>query len=140
MSRAVIIGALDGVHLGHAALVKAARAAVGERGTVTALTFEPHPLAVLRPGSEPPRISTLGQRRHWLKAAGADEVEALEPTPALLRQSPREFIAWMVSRHAPQFIVEGSDFRVCVSSHRRAEHRERADMERLACLSLAVRP
>jgi riboflavin kinase/FMN adenylyltransferase len=111
MSRAVVIGALDGVHLGHAGLVKAARAAAGTAGTVTAITFDPHPLTVLRPGSAPARLSTFGQRRHWLRAAGADEVEALEPTPALLAQEPRQFVEWLVARYAPQFIVEGRDFR-----------------------------
>jgi riboflavin kinase / FMN adenylyltransferase len=111
MSRAVIIGALDGAHLGHAGLVRAARAAVGKGGTITAITFDPHPLAVLRPGSAPPRISTFGQRRHWLKEAGADDVEKLEPSAALLGQAPRDFIAWVASRYAPRFIVEGPDFR-----------------------------
>ena len=46
---ALALGTFDGVHRGHQAVVAAARAAVGPRGTVMAVTLWPHPLAVLRP-------------------------------------------------------------------------------------------
>ncbi len=109
--RAITIGAFDGVHLGHAELVKQARAAVGEDGQVAALTFDPHPLRVLRPESAPPLLSTFRQRRRWLTDAGADDVVALEPTVELLHRSPESFLEWIAAEHAPQFIVEGRDFR-----------------------------
>lgn len=114
---AITIGAFDGVHLGHAGLVRRARSAVGDGGRVVALSFDPHPLRVLRPQMPLDQLSTFRQRRHWLKAAGADEVVALEPTPALLGLSPREFLERIAAEHRPRFIVEGRDFRF---GHRRA--------------------
>jgi len=44
---AITIGTFDGVHIGHAALVEAARRAAGESGRVIALAFEPHPATCL---------------------------------------------------------------------------------------------
>lgn len=109
--RAITIGAFDGVHLGHAELVRQARHAVGDDGRVTALTFEPHPLRVLRPETAPPSLSTFRQRRRWLTDAGADDVIALDPTDELLGRSPESFLEWITTEHRPQFIVEGQDFR-----------------------------
>jgi riboflavin kinase/FMN adenylyltransferase len=109
--RAITIGAFDGVHLGHQALVRAARSEVGEAGRVVALAFEPHPLRVIRPRDIPAQLSSFTQRRRWLEAAGADEVVALEPTRELLNRSPRDFLDWLHREHAPDVIVEGPDFR-----------------------------
>ncbi len=117
---AVTIGSFDGVHLGHAALVRAAREAVGDRGKVIVLCFEPHPLSVLRPSATPSRLSSFEQRVEWLTggggdgradAAAADEVIALRPSPELLGQTPQEFVASVAEAHAPAAIVEGPDFR-----------------------------
>ncbi len=44
---AIAIGAIDGVHLDHQALIRAARPAVGDGGRVLVLTFEPHPLRMI---------------------------------------------------------------------------------------------
>ena len=58
----VIIGNLDGVHRGHQAVLRQARAIADARGLSTVvLTFDPHPSQVLR-GSAPPRLSTLERR------------------------------------------------------------------------------
>ncbi len=108
---AITIGHFDGVHLGHSALVAAARAAVGPGGRVTALSFEPHPLRVLRPEAAPRGLSTFAQRSRWLREAGADEVTALEPTPEFLGRSAESFLEWLAAEHRPDFIVEGPDFR-----------------------------
>jgi len=108
---AITIGTFDGVHRGHAALVEAARKAAGDGGRVVALSFDPHPLSVLRPEAAPLRLSTFRQRSHWLRAAGADEVIALVPTDKLLGQSPEAFLDRVVAEYAPDIIVEGPDFR-----------------------------
>jgi riboflavin kinase / FMN adenylyltransferase len=108
---AVTIGNFDGVHLGHAALIRAARAAAGVGGKVVALAFDPHPLAILRPQQVPARLSTIEQRVKWLHDAGADEVVPMKPTAEFLRQTAGEFISFLVQRFAPSFVVEGEDFR-----------------------------
>jgi riboflavin kinase/FMN adenylyltransferase len=107
---ALSVGNFDGVHLGHQALVGAARAAAGGDGQVIAVTFEPHPAVILR-GSCPARLASVEGRREWLMAAGATRVETLEPDARLLGLSPEEFIGEL-SRLVPfDVIVEGADFR-----------------------------
>jgi riboflavin kinase / FMN adenylyltransferase len=114
------IGNFDGVHVGHAALVGRARelanegaAAVGaEAGAeVVVLAFDPHPSAVLRPGNEPARLTSWGQRERRLKEAGADRVVRLVPTAELLATSPADFVTGLVRDYRPRGIVEGPDFR-----------------------------
>jgi riboflavin kinase / FMN adenylyltransferase len=111
---ALSIGNFDGVHVGHAALIRRARDQVGTAGRVVALVFDPHPMAVLRPQAVPPRLSTLAQRAGWLRSAGADEVEHLEPTPELLGLTPEAFVRAKVERNAlppgRSWFVEGADF------------------------------
>jgi riboflavin kinase/FMN adenylyltransferase len=108
---AITIGNFDGVHQGHAALVRAARSAVGPDGRVTALCFEPHPLTVLNPPAAPARLTTFARRTELLMSLGADEVVRIEPSPAFLAMTAREFVAWMTDRYRPSHVVEGRDFR-----------------------------
>lgn len=111
MSVAVCIGNFDGVHVGHRALIERARAVVGADGTVVALSFWPHPAAVLRAGTEPAAVEPWEVRVERLVEAGADLVERLEPSAELLGMSPGEFAGWLVERFGMQVVVEGPDFR-----------------------------
>lgn len=108
----ISIGAFDGVHAGHQAL--AARAAETARrtgGAAILYAFDPHPRAILRPGSEPSRLTTFEDRKALLLSAGADEVRRLEPTRALLALEPREFVREIVRADEAVAFVEGPDFR-----------------------------
>ncbi len=108
----ITIGSFDGVHLGHRAILRQARAwADRESARVLALTFDPHPVSVLRPGAEPPRLLCLPRKIQELRAAGAHEVVVLPPTPELLAMTPRAFIEKLVIEHRPGAIFEGPDFR-----------------------------
>ncbi len=80
-------------------------------------SFDPSPMAVLRPESTPPRLSTTAQRVRWLREAGADEVELLTPEPSLLALPPEAFIERITARWQPSAVIEGPDFRF---GHRRA--------------------
>jgi riboflavin kinase / FMN adenylyltransferase len=111
MTTALTIGTFDGVHIGHAALIRCARERLGAAGKIAALAFEPHPLTALRPDLAPPRLTTFGQRQQLLLAAGADEVHPLRPDDETLGLSPEEFIGRIVATHHPSLIVEGCDFR-----------------------------
>lgn len=107
---AITIGNFDGVHVGHAALVRACRSAVGERGRVVAMAFDPHPGSTLAPGKEPARLTSFERRSAILKELGANAVIRLAPTPAFLGMTPEEFIDSVVMPHKPTLIVEGDDF------------------------------
>lgn len=108
---AITVGSFDGVHLGHAALIDVARAAVGHAGRVVVLAFFPHPLTTLRPDAAPPRLSTWAQRERWLLGAGADEVVRLEPAPDFLALTPERFVERIAAAHSPSAWIEGPDFR-----------------------------
>lgn len=107
---AVTVGNFDGVHLGHVALIKRAREVVGSAGKVIALAFDPHPNSVLRPGTEPARLTTFTHRAQLLRAAGADEVHQFNPTREFLNQTAQQFIEFVISKWKPTVFVEGPDF------------------------------
>lgn len=106
----ISIGNFDGVHLGHQALLGHARA-LAEGGMVTAVSFEPHPMSILRPESAPRRLSSPEQRRNSLLEAGADEVRELEPTHELLGLGAEEFMEKLRGEIDFDLVVEGPDFR-----------------------------
>ncbi|KAA0216452.1 MAG: bifunctional riboflavin kinase/FAD synthetase [Leptolyngbya sp. PLA3] len=108
---AVSIGNFDGVHLGHVALMRAARGQVGPDGRVVAIAFDPHPASVLPGRTAPPPLTTFDRRAALLRQAGADEVVRLEPTLDVLRLHPENFLALVVERFSPGVFVEGQDFR-----------------------------
>jgi riboflavin kinase/FMN adenylyltransferase len=91
--RVAIIGNFDGVHGGHRALVHRARRLAGTApdDRVVAVTFDPHPAAVLRPELAPARLTSVECRADLLRAAGVDDVVVLHFTPELASLSPREF-------------------------------------------------
>jgi len=108
---AVTIGNFDGVHLGHVALVQRARELAGPGGRVVVLSFDPHPLAILKPEKAPALLTTFEKRAALLKEAGADEVYRLEPDAQLLGLDATQFMRHVVDSFGPRHIVEGGDFR-----------------------------
>jgi len=110
MKTALTIGNFDGVHLGHAGLVRRARHLAGEGGRVVAMTFEPHPAAVLRPEGAPTQIVPYARRIELLRACGADVVEAMDPRAGVLGRSAEDFVRGVVEKYAPAAFVEGPDF------------------------------
>src|SRR5450755_2811599 len=86
---AVAVGNFDGVHLGHAALIaELCRQARELHGPAVALTFDPHPLELLRPGQSLPPLTTTADRGRLLHELGAAEVVVLHTTNSLLALSP----------------------------------------------------
>ncbi|XAL99478.1 bifunctional riboflavin kinase/FMN adenylyltransferase [Phycisphaeraceae bacterium D3-23] len=109
----ITVGNFDGVHLGHQAIVRAARERAGpiDGCGVLAVTFDPPPIAVLKPRGAPLQVASLADRERWLRAAGADRVEVLTPDPAMLGLSAQAFIERLVADHGAVGFVEGEDFR-----------------------------
>jgi riboflavin kinase / FMN adenylyltransferase len=127
----VTIGVFDGVHRGHQEVLAVARAlADARRLPLVALTFDPHPMAVVRPGLQPPAVTTLRHRIELLGAAGADEVLVLPFTAEVAAMSADDFVRHvLVERLAAAVVVVGEDFRF--------GHRASGDIEVLSDLGLA---
>jgi riboflavin kinase/FMN adenylyltransferase len=107
------IGNFDGVHRGHQVLLRRAVDAARERGVrAVAVTFHPHPAAVLRPGSEPPALQSLDDRIHHLLATGLDLVVVLPFDHDLAALSPHRFIEEvLVDRLQAEQVIVGANFR-----------------------------
>ncbi len=85
----------------------------GARGIrIVAAIFDPHPRAVLRPGSEPKLLTTLEVRREVLLGYGVDEVRVIPFDRTLSRKSPREFVRGvLVGELGASVVVVGENFR-----------------------------
>jgi riboflavin kinase / FMN adenylyltransferase len=109
----VTIGNFDGVHRGHQVLLRRAVDAAHARGVrPVAVTFHPHPAAILRPGAEPPALQTIDDRIHHLLEAGIDLVLVLRFTQALASLGPHVFVEQvLVDRLQAVQVIVGSNFR-----------------------------
>jgi len=118
----VTIGNFDGVHRGHQEVLAHARARAAELGglPVVALTFDPHPMRVLRPDHAPLMLSKPEQRAALLGKHGADAVLILPFTKEVSGWPPEEFIERVLvnTLHAKAVVV-GENFRF---GHRAAGH------------------
>jgi riboflavin kinase/FMN adenylyltransferase len=86
-------GYFDGVHRGHQAVIKAARAAaVPAHAGTWVLTLDPHPLKVLRPETAPRLLTSTPHKLRLLEALGVDGCLILPFTPALAALTPMEFV------------------------------------------------
>jgi riboflavin kinase / FMN adenylyltransferase len=109
----VVIGNFDGVHRGHRAVIERARALADQGGQeLVAVTFDPHPMAVLRPEHAPSMLSTVEGRAALLADAGVDHVLVLPFTRDVAGWSPEEFIHRVLvdALHAAVVVV-GANFR-----------------------------
>ncbi len=107
------LGSFDGVHRGHRVLLSRAREHADRlRMSLVAVTFDPHPTAVVRPASQPPLLATVEHRVQLLHGAGADHVLVVPFTHALSQLSPAEFVAEVLvdALHAAVVVV-GENFR-----------------------------
>jgi riboflavin kinase/FMN adenylyltransferase len=109
---AVAIGNFDGAHRGHASLIAALRtSAETVRGPAVALTFDPHPLALLRPDLPLSLLTTPADRAALLHDLGADHVVVLRIAPDFLHLTAAEFFAQVVQqRFRARALVEGPNF------------------------------
>jgi riboflavin kinase/FMN adenylyltransferase len=110
---AVVIGNFDGVHLGHRHVVSRAREIADARGlTVVAVTFDPHPMAVLRPEHAPTTLTSLDERAELLGDCGADAVLAVPFDREIASWTPEEFVERVLVNglHASAVVV-GANFR-----------------------------
>jgi riboflavin kinase / FMN adenylyltransferase len=109
----VSIGNFDGVHRGHRAILEHVRASAAARSLRSvAVTFDPHPLRVLRPERNLRLITPLTAKLELLEAAGIDAVLVLSFTASLSRMRAIEFVTTILhdALHAVE-VHEGPNFR-----------------------------
>lgn len=94
MSKAVVaIGIFDGVHRGHQKILARAREIANSLSLpVIALTFHPHPTAILAPDKQPALLLNIHSRVELLKKHGAEDVEVITFSREFAGLSPNAFI------------------------------------------------
>ena len=109
---ALTIGAFDGMHRGHQRLVARTWELAREQNLrAVAVTFWPHPLAVIQPETAPSLLSTLDERLATLTASGHLDATVVIPfTPELAAESAEAFLDRISAFCAPRVLVEGPDF------------------------------
>ena len=110
----VTIGNFDGVHLGHQHVIRRARARATETGLdrVVAVTFDPHPIAVLRPEHAPPTLTSVDARVEMLADAGVDAVLVVPFSREIAAWSPERFVRdVLVGALRARVVVVGANFR-----------------------------
>ncbi len=109
---AVTIGAYDGVHLGHRALLAELSAQAARRGLVSAVvTFDRHPATVVRPESAPPQLTDLAQKLELLESCGIDRTVVVPFDRDRADETADEFVAEiLVGALGARLVVVGEDF------------------------------
>jgi riboflavin kinase / FMN adenylyltransferase len=110
----VTVGNFDGVHLGHQHVLRRASEVGRQLGDlpVVVVTFDPHPIAVLRPEHAPQTLTSIATRAELLGAAGADDVLVVPFTRDMAGWSPERFVTQILvgALHA-RAVVVGANFR-----------------------------
>src|SRR5438445_7058588 len=100
--RRVAVGEFDGVHLGHREVIK---------GSDTVLTFEPHPLQVVRPEAAPKLLTSLDAKAARVASLGVEELVVIPFDHTFSEQTPEEFIERvLVEKLQAERVSVGEDF------------------------------
>ncbi len=101
--RRLAVGEFDGVHLGHRKVIE---------GSDTVLTFDPHPLAVVRPEAAPKLLTSLDTKAELIASLGVQELVVIPFDDGFAHQSPEEFIdRIIVERLGATHVSVGENFR-----------------------------
>jgi riboflavin kinase / FMN adenylyltransferase len=114
--RRIAVGEFDGVHVGH-------REVIG--GSDTVLTFEPHPLRVVRPEAAPKLLTSLDAKAELISGLGVEELVVIPFDDGFAQQSPQEFIDHVL-------VERLQAIRVSVGENFRFGHRAAGDPAMLA--------
>ncbi|OFE16855.1 riboflavin biosynthesis protein RibF [Humibacillus sp. DSM 29435] len=109
----VTLGNFDGVHRGHREVLTRVVREAGLRGAMpVAVTFEPHPVAVLYPDRAPAAVMSVEQRLDALESVGLAAVLVIEFTRKFAQQTPEEFVrSTFVDALGAAVVVVGKDTR-----------------------------
>lgn len=108
----VTIGNFDGVHLGHRTLFQTVIEKAGEiDGTAIAITFEPHPIRVLKKNGQPPLLTLYEQKTELIEKAGLEVLICIRFTPEFAAMSARSFVEdLLIGKIGMKAIVVGKDY------------------------------
>ena len=108
----ITIGNFDGVHIGHQALFhEVIEMADAMGGTSVAMTFEPHPIRVLKQNGQPPLITLYEQKVELIARSGIDVLVIVPFTHEFARISANDYITeLLIKRIGMQAIVVGRDY------------------------------
>ena len=108
---AVALGVFDGVHIGHASIIRrAVELAKANNGTSMVFTFSNHPLSVLNPEREPLAIGSKALRRKIVESLGVDVMIELAFTKEFSRITPEDFLMLLEEKISPEYVVTGQNF------------------------------
>ncbi|QBI18944.1 bifunctional riboflavin kinase/FAD synthetase [Egibacter rhizosphaerae] len=110
---AVSIGFFDGVHRGHRTIIERALQAARQQSLRSVVvTFDRHPMEVVRPGSQPPLLQTLPRRAATLASTGVDLVVVLPFDDDLRHRAPDAFVDKVLAGSLrAAHVVVGANFR-----------------------------
>lgn len=108
----ITIGNFDGVHIGHQALFhEVIEKAESLKGTSVAMTFEPHPIRVLKQNGSPPLITLYEQKLELISRSGIDVLICIPFTREFASITAREFVEnILVGRIGTKAVVVGGDY------------------------------
>jgi riboflavin kinase/FMN adenylyltransferase len=108
----ITIGNFDGVHIGHQVLFHKVMEKAGIlKGTSIVMTFEPHPMRILKPNGHPPLITLYEQKIELIERSGVDVIICIPFTREFAAISAREFVGDILVKHiGMKAIVVGKDY------------------------------
>jgi riboflavin kinase/FMN adenylyltransferase len=111
--RVVAIGVFDGVHLGHQRILgEAVRVGRDTGAVVTAVTFHPHPEAILRPKPAPRLLTSLARKAELIRSVGIDELLVIKFDRDFGKLEPGDFCRRVLSDHlGARVVLVGENFR-----------------------------
>jgi riboflavin kinase / FMN adenylyltransferase len=111
--RSIAMGTFDGVHLGHRRVIASAQGWAREHGArASVVTFDPHPLQILRPEDPPKRLTTTGVKAGLVERLGMDEMIVIPFTRELSMVEPEAFcVDTLTSRLGARHVSVGENFR-----------------------------
>lgn len=107
----VALGMFDGVHLGHASVIRrAVEVAASVGGTAMVFTFSNHPLSVLSPETAPLMIGSRSLRREIFESLGVEVLIEIAFTKGLSRMAPEDFLELLREKISPEYVVTGPNY------------------------------
>ena len=108
---AIALGMFDGVHVGHASIIRrAVELARENEGTAMVFTFSNHPLSILDPEHMPLSIGNRSLRRSIVGSLGVDVMIEITFTKEFSKKTPEEFLTILENYIAPFYVVTGQNF------------------------------